>query len=121
MNKKGRYFTGKIDDYAKRKGWFFGHFADEPLLQSNLVEVSWQKISGKQAVPEDKHYHTSTVEINIVLSGEVSLTIADKDFTFHKGDFWIIYPETVVDNVRAGKNTELIVLRAPSINDKQII
>jgi hypothetical protein len=24
----GRYITGKIDDYAKREGWFFGHFAD---------------------------------------------------------------------------------------------
>ncbi|SRR5258708_4956728 len=121
MKNKGKYFTGKIDDYAKRKGWFFGHFADEPLLQSDLVEVSWQKISSKHAVPEDKHYHTSTVEINIVLSGEVSLTIADKDFRFHKGEFWVIYPETVVENVRAGKNTELIILRAPSLNDKKII
>ena len=118
---KRKYIVGKIGDYAKRKGWFFGHFADNKLLQSNLVEVSWQKIFNKQAVPEDKHFHTSSVEINIVISGEVSLTIDGKDFTFQKEDFWVIWPETIVENVRAGKNTELIVLRAPSVNDKQII
>ena len=118
---KGQYLTGKISDYTKNEGWFFGHFADNELLKSDLVEVAWQKISGKQAVPEDKHFHTSSVEINIVINGEVSLTINGKDFTFHKEDFWIIWPETIVENVRAGENTELMVIRSPSINDKQII
>lgn len=118
---KGKYLVGRIDDFAKRKGWFFGYFADNELLKSDLVEVSWQKISGKQAVPEDKHIHTSSVEINIVINGEVSLIIDGKDFTFHKEEFWVIWPDTLVENVRAGDNTELIVLRAPSVNDKQII
>ncbi len=110
-----------MSEYAKRKGWFFGHFADNDLLKSNLAEVSWQKISGKQAVPEDKHFHTSSVEINIVINGEVSLTIDGKDLTFHKEDFWVIWPETIVEKVRASDNTELIVIRAPSVNDKMII
>lgn len=118
---KGRYITGRMSEYAKRKGWFFGHFADNDLLKSNLAEVSWQKISGKQAVPEDKHFHTSSVEINIVINGEVSLTIDGKDLTFHKEDFWVIWPETIVEKVRASDNTELIVIRAPSVNDKMII
>lgn len=118
---KGQYLTGTIIDYVKREGWFFGHFADNKLLKSDLVEVAWQKISDKQPTPEDKHLHTSSVEINIVLNGEVSLTINGKDFTFHKEDFWIIWPETLVENVRAGENTELMVIRAPSINDKQIV
>ena len=60
---------------SKKSGWFFGHFTDKDLLKSDLVEVSWQKISNKKAVPEDKQLHTSSVEINIVISGEVSLTI----------------------------------------------
>lgn len=117
---KGKYITGKINEYAKRKGWFFGKFADNKLLQSDLVEVAWQKISDKQPVPKNKHLHTSSVEINIVINGEVSLTINGKDFTFHKEDFWIIWPDTVVENVRAGE-AEIIVLRAPSINDKKIV
>ena len=118
---KGKYIVGKVNDYAKRKGWFFGQFADNELLKSDLVEVSWQKISGKQAAPEDKHFHTSSVEINIVISGEISLAINGKDFTFHKEEFWVIWPEIMVENVRAGDNAELVVLRAPGVNDKQII
>ena len=121
MKNKGKYIYGKVDDYAGRKGWFFGHFAENELLKSDLAEVSWQKISNKEAIPEDKHIHTSSVEINIVISGEVSLTISGEDLTFHKGDFWVIWPETLVGNVRAGANTELVVLRAPSINDKKIV
>lgn len=117
----GKYIVGKISDYAKRKGWFFGGFADNELLQTDLVEVAWQKISNKKADVKDKHLHTSSVEVNIVISGEVSLTINGKDFTFHKEEFWIIWPETIVENVMAGENTELIVIRAPSVNDKKII
>jgi len=118
---KGKYIVGKVKDFAKRKGWFFGQFADNELLKSNLVEVAWQKISGEIATPEDKHIHITSVEINIVINGEVSLTINGKDFTFHKEDFWIIWPETVIENVRAGENTELLIVRAPSINDKKMI
>ena len=84
MNNKGKFITGKIDDYAKRRGWFFGNFADNELLKSDMVEVAWQKISNKKSSPEDKHFHTSSVEINIVISGEASLTINGQDFTFHK-------------------------------------
>lgn len=120
MKNKGKYIVGKVDDYAGRKGWFFGHFAENKLLESDQVEVSWQKISNKKASPEDRHLHTSSVEINIVINGEVSLAINSKDFTFHKGDFWVIWPETIVDKVRSKQNTELIVIRAPSINDKKI-
>lgn len=121
MKNRGKYIYGKVDDYAGRKGWFFGHFAENELLNSEDVEISWQKISNKKSSPEDKHLHTSSVEINIVVSGEVSLTIEGGNLTFHKGDFWVIWPETIVENVQTGENTELIVLRAPSINDKKII
>jgi mannose-6-phosphate isomerase-like protein (cupin superfamily) len=120
-NQVGKFIGGKVSDYTKRSGWFFGHFADNDLLKSDLVEVSWQNISNKRASAKDKHLHTSSVEINIVIAGEVSLTINGRDFIFRRGDFWVIWPQTLVENVRAGKDTELIVLRAPSVNDKKII
>jgi quercetin dioxygenase-like cupin family protein len=119
MNNKGEYVVGKIEDFVKRKGWFFGNFADNRLLKSDLVEAAWQNISNKKYSPNDKHFHTSSVEINIVVNGEVSLTINGKDLTFHKGDFYVIWPKTVVENVRTGDNTELIVIRSPSVNDKK--
>lgn len=90
-------------------------------MQSDDVEVAWQKISGKKAVPEDKHYHTSSVEINIIISGEVRVSINGEKCVLHKGEFYIIWPETIVEEVEAAENTELIVVRAPSVNDKMII
>lgn len=118
MDNKGKYKVGKISDYDKSKGWFFGHFADDKLLKSDLVEVAWQTISNKIASPEDKHIHNSSVEINIVLSGEVRVIINGERVTLHKGEFYIIWPETMVEDVEASEATELIVVRAPSINDK---
>ena len=118
MNNKGKFKVGKVANFAKTKGWFFGQFADDALLQSDLVEVAWQKIVKKIASPEDKHLHTSSVEINIVISGEVRVSINGEKHILHKGEFYVIWPETIVEDVETGEKTELIVVRAPSVNDK---
>jgi hypothetical protein len=39
---RGQSFVGRISDHSRRKGWLFGAFADEPLLQSDAVEIAWQ-------------------------------------------------------------------------------
>lgn len=120
-NNSGKYIVGTVDQYAKRKGWFFGHFADNPLLQSDNVEVAWQTISGKRSSSGDKHLHSSSVEINIVIHGKVSLTLNGKEFTFSKKDFWIVWPQITVDRVRAGVDTEVLVIRSPSVYDKKVL
>ena len=71
MTNKKKFSIGKVKDYSQQKGWFFGYFMTEQALKSNLVEVAWQDISNKQPSPEDKHFHKQTIEINIVISGEV--------------------------------------------------
>jgi hypothetical protein len=118
-NNKGKFLVGKVSDYEKGKGWFFGNFADNDLLKSDLEEVAWQNISGKQVSPNDKHLHTSSIEINIVISGAVSADINGEHFNIDKGIFYIIWPETVIENVSANEDTQVIVVRAPSISDKQ--
>jgi mannose-6-phosphate isomerase-like protein (cupin superfamily) len=118
MNNKGKYKVGKVADFEKRKGWFFGHFAADEFLQSDLVEVAWQKISNKKASPEDKHLHKSSVEINIVISGEVKITINGEKHVLQKGEFYIIWPETTVSDIETSHDAEIIVVRAPSVNDK---
>lgn len=120
LNKhKGKFLVGKTSDYETGKGWFFGNFADNELLKSDLVEIAYQDISDKQASPSDKHLHTSSVEINIVISGTVSADINGEHFEIHKGEFYVIWPETIIENVSANQNTQVIVIKAPSINDKQ--
>ncbi len=117
---KGRYVVGKVADFAKRKGWFFGHFADDDLLRSDLVEVAWQDISGKEASADDRHYHTDSVEINIVLSGKMRFTLNNEFVEVSAGGFYVVWPETVIANLEADDNTELIVISAPSVNDKVV-
>ena len=118
---KGKYKVGKVSDFAKRKGWFFGQFASDDLLKSDAVEVAWQKISNKKATPHDKHYHTSSVEINIVISGEVRVSINGKKHILYKGEFYIIWQETVVSDIETSDDAELIVIRTPSVDDKVIV
>lgn len=121
MKNKGKYKIGHVSDFAKTKGWFFGHFADDPLLQSDDVEIAWQKISRKNASVDDKHLHEKSVEINIVVSGEVKVSINGEKYILHKGDCYIIWPETVVEDVETGENTEIIIVRSPSVNDKVVL
>lgn len=118
---KKKYKVGKVSDFAKSKGWFFGHFADDPLLQSDAVEVAWQNISNKQTSPKDKHLHTKSVEINIVLAGEINLVINGEKFSLHKGEFYIVWPETIVEEIETIAETEILVVRSPSVNDKVIL
>lgn len=118
MKNKGKYKVGKVTDFAKQKDWFFGHFASDELLETDLVEIGWQKIPNKKALPEDKHLHTSSVEINIIISGEVKVTINGENHELQKGDFYVLWPETVLENLETTEDTEIIVVRAPSINDK---
>lgn len=118
---KGKYLIGKVADYSKTKGWFFGQFADNELLKSDLVELAWQDISNKSPAPQDKHLHKQTVEINIIFSGNVEFIVNGQPVKAEKGDFYVIWPETVVENFSAGPDTKLIVIRAPSIQGDKII
>ena len=118
----GKYFVGKIQDNLKENGWFFGHFAENPLLRSNDVEVAWQDISNKKAETKDKHTHKIAVELNIVLSGRMRLTIDGNPVTVTAGEFYVVYPGVVVDKVEADENTIDLCIKAPSVpNDKYYV
>lgn len=111
-----KYYVGKIQDNLKENGWFFGHFMDNPLLKSNDVEIAWQDISGKKAEPADKHTHKVAVEINLIVSGAIHLTMNGKPYTVRAGEFYVVYPGVVVDKVEADENTVDICIKAPSVS-----
>ncbi len=87
----------------------------QELLKTDLLEIAWQNISNKKSDFKDKHFHKKSVEINIVISGWVKVTLNRKRFEVKKGEFYIIYPFTVIEDVEAGKKTELIVISSPSL------
>ncbi|MFH0890543.1 MAG: cupin domain-containing protein [Candidatus Liptonbacteria bacterium] len=120
-DKKGQFFVGKVKDFEKAKGWFFGYFMEEDKLRSNLVEIAWQDISNKKPESEDKHFHKQSVEINIVLSGAVSLKINGQKYSVSSGQFYVIYPHVTVEDIEASENTRLMVVRAPSLGDDKFL
>ena len=82
MESKRRHsFVGAVESYAEDRGWFFGHFMDEPLLRSDLVEVAWQRVPNKTPGPEQRHLHRRSVEINVVLRGTMSIKINEVELT----------------------------------------
>ena len=107
-------FVGNVDADAQERGWFFGHFMDEPLLRSDLVEVTWQRLAGRVPSDDQRHVHRQTVEINVVVGGSVRLRINDVEHSFVRGDFFVIWPETFVSDVTSDA-AELVVIRAPSV------
>jgi hypothetical protein len=115
--KRGRSFVGSISGAAKDRGWFFGHFMDEPLLQSGLVEVAWQQVPNLKPSSDQRHLHRRTVEINVVVRGHVRLKINDVQHDLHEGDFYVVWPESVVSDVATDSQAEVLVVRAPSVPD----
>jgi hypothetical protein len=113
-------FVGNVDEYAKGKGWFFGAFMDHSALRSNLVEVAWQRIPNLVPAPEQAHFHQASVEINVVIQGCIELTIDQTRHRLTKGQCYVIWPETTVSDLTTGDDTELIVIRAPSIPDDKV-
>jgi mannose-6-phosphate isomerase-like protein (cupin superfamily) len=120
-DKHGKSFVGTVNDFRQRKGWFFGAFVDYPLLNSDLVEVAWQQLSNVTPGPDGAHYHEKTVEINIVLKGDIHLTIDGTRHDIEAGQFYVIWPYSVVSDVSTGADTELIVVRAPSIPEDKVL
>ncbi|HUK98906.1 MAG TPA: cupin domain-containing protein [Gaiellaceae bacterium] len=114
-DKRRQAFIGKVDAQSQERGWFFGHFMDEPLLRSDLVEVTWQRLPERVPADDQRHLHRQTVEINVVIAGTIELRINDVAHTFRRGDFFVIWPEAVVSDVRSDADAEMIVIRAPSV------
>jgi Cupin domain len=119
QERRRQVIVGSIERHETERGWFFGHFMDEPLLRSDLVEVAWQRVPNRAPSSDQRHLHEQSVEINVVLNGTVELKINDIDHICHRGDFYVVWPGTVVSDIRTDADAEVLVIRAPSIpNDK---
>jgi len=121
MENEGAYFIGSTSDSAKERGWFFGSFIDEPLLRSSQVEVAWQHIPNVVPQTKERHFHTESVEINIVVSGRVRLPIDGTEYSLGAGEFYVIWPLTTVEMLSTDAEAAVIVVRSPSVNDKHIV
>ena len=111
---KGQSYVGTVADHRQKKGWFFGAFMDNGLLRSEDVEVAWQLIGDLEPSPDQAHYHERSVEINVLIRGRMLLKIDGRPYEIDAGDFYIIWPGSVVSDISTSSDAEIIVVRAPS-------
>lgn len=118
---QNKFIKGNASNFGITNGYFIGRFMGDkgfPDLETDEVEIAWKKLP---TVFNEKntHYHKGGVEINIVVSGEYDVEVNNERVNLRKGDFLVVYPEAKLKNLKAKPNTELIVVKAPSIqNDK---
>ena len=118
---RNRYFVGNVSSFIETKGYVIGHFMGSrgfPLLETEEVEIAWKKLPEKFD-EEPPHFHRRGIEITVVISHGYELEVNGELVKLRQGDFLVVYPETFTRNVSALPNTEVIVIKAPSIsNDK---
>jgi hypothetical protein len=115
-----RSYLGKVADNAQGEGWFFGHFMPEPLLRSDQVEIAWQSVPNLRPSPQDKHFHRVAVEINILIRSWIELNIDGEHHRLEAGSFLVVWPESIVSDIASGPETELIVVKSPSITGDKV-
>lgn len=117
-NKKQNFFVGKIQDFDSLRGYFVGHFMKEkgfPLFQSDKVEVAWKKFPAGPIENAIRHTHKKGFEVNVVISGWIRVEINGEKFTVKRGEFYVIHPHSVTKDLEVGENTEMIIVKAPSV------
>ena len=116
---KNKFVHGIVSDFDETGGYFIGQFMGQrgkPVLETEEVEVAWKKIPTEFS-DSKPHYHKRGVEINIVINGSITVLISEKEITIRKGEFLVVYPETELLDISAEEETEMIVVKSPSVPD----
>ena len=57
-----------------------------------------------------------------MVCGSIRLKINDMQHELRKGDFFVVWPESVLSEIVRDADTEILVIRAPSVpNDKVVV
>ena len=93
------------------RGWFVGDFSPT-AFKTDQFEVGY-KMHKKDEIYE-KHYHTQTTEVNLLISGRMMMQGKE----LKKGDIFIVGPYEISDPVFF-EDCEVVCVKYPGIvNDK---
>lgn len=95
------------------RGWVFGDFSPS-LVRSSEFEVCIA--SHKKCESSTPHYHTASVEYNLIISGEIEVS----GRKCVSGDIFI-YEKNEISNVRFIEDSTLVVVRIPSAPKDKVI
>jgi hypothetical protein len=95
------------------KGWIVGNF-NPSVFKSEEIEVAHH--FHKRGFVSELHYHTKSEELSYIVTGKAYVD----DNIIEAGCGWV-YEAYECSNVIFLEDTNLIVIRTPSVNDKVII
>lgn len=104
--------TYNIKNY--KNGWFIGDFFPS-IFKNQFFEVGHHiHKKNEQTFP---HYHSYTTELNYIIKGKLNVS----GNILNEGDIWI-YESNEISDVKFLEDSEIIIIRWPSIpKDKTII
>ena len=101
----------QIHKFSDMKGgWFVGDFVPTAYRTKDF-EVSFKK--HRKTEKCDYHYHTKVVEINLLISGK--MTMQGKEL--NGGDIFILQPFEIADPIFI-EDCDIICVKTPSAQDK---
>ena len=113
----GGYIIADLGKITGTRGYFIGHFMAEegyPDLRSDEIEIAVMKLP--EADPGPAHFHREMTEITIVLSGRLTLIFDEKEkVEVGEGEFFVVYPGTVLQNPANEPGTKVVVIKYPSV------
>ncbi len=115
----GKFFSGKMSDFEKTRGWFVGSFFEEGHpCKTDVLEIQFTKHEKGHICK--KHYHQKKVEVNIMLKGKAKYLINDKEILVKAGEFIFIDVNNVV-KVEFLEDCEIISIHSPSISTDKVV
>ena len=96
-----------------KSGWFVGAFEPTAYYTEN-VEVNYR--THPKGEVWDTHYHTIVTEVNLLIRGKMTLQGQE----LNSGDIFIIEPWEIT-NPEFLEDCEIICVKMPSSNDKQVV
>lgn len=101
----------KLKDMSN--GWFIGGFEPTAYYTKDF-EVNYR--IHKAGEKWDAHYHTTVTEINLMIKGKMAI----QNKILEGGDIFILEPWEIADPIFL-EDCEVICVKTPSSNDKQVI
>jgi hypothetical protein len=113
--------SGNLDENKERRGWFIGHFIDNPAFTSKDFEVRWgvhPKGEKKARVAANKTAKT----MSILIKGKFTLKFPkdDKEIVMAKTGDFVFWDAKVYHSSEALEDSTVLTIRWPSVDNDQI-
>lgn len=114
--------SGNLHDEEKEnpqnKGWFMGHFINEPAFRNRHVEVKWSTHT-KGWAKGFVAANTKSRSLSVLISGRFVICFPDekREVTLSRPGDYCLFTEGVCHSSAASEESVVLTIRWPSIPD----